>query len=296
MPTAREMIQTTLTRYLLTGFQEKRTRLTTSVDADDTTWTCDFPGLADGHRLSCELEDVHTWTAGTDAKSAVVERGQYGSTAASHSAGAIVYIRPHFSWNDVLGAMNDELRSLSSPANGLFRIRTVTSLVYNPSQQGYDLTGVSDILDVHAIHADTPDSTQAWPEVRSWRFRRNAAVGDFPSGYSITMLEDPPYPGQPMRVEYKAPFGTLSALTDDLTTATGLRAEAQDIVEMGAALRLLAGRPIKRSFTENQGDSRRADEVSTSDVGLAPARLAQVYRQRINEEASRLQQEYPHRG
>lgn len=293
MPTARELIETVLARYLLAGQREQINRLTTTLDASTTSVVFDFDleSIAAGAKVAIELENMHVWSAVPATKTATVQRGHFGSTAATHTAGAIAYVNPKFSWFDVLNAINDELRSLS--ARGLFRVRTV-DLTYNPSVQGYDLTSVTDLLSVYAVTADTPGPDNSWPAVNAFEVRRNASTGDFASGLGL-IVYDAPYPGRTMRVQYRAPFGTLTTLAADLVTDAGLRAEARDIVEMGAALRLAAPRAIKRTFTEHQGDTRRAEEVSTTDALQAPGRLAAMHEQRINEEAMRLRQEYPER-
>lgn len=289
MPTTRELIGGVL-GHLETGQRPQVNKLASAVTAGDTSLTLSFDltGIAEGSVLGIELEEVHVWAVNTSTKVASpVERGWNSSTAAAHAINSLVFVNPKFSWYRILRAINDELRSLSS--QGLFRMKTVDR-TYSATVQGYDLA--ADFLSMYQVNADTPGPDKSWPTLDSWKVVRNASPSEFSSGFGL-ILYDAAHPGQGLRIQYKAAFSALSSLSDDLTTVSGLRAEAADIVEMGAALRLAAGRPIKRSSTENQGDTRRAEEVSTTDVLQAPGRLSALYKERVSQERARLMQEYP---
>jgi hypothetical protein len=94
-------------------------------------------------------------------------------------------------------------------------------------------------------------------------------------------------------VRYKAPFVRATAESSDLTTNCFLPTTCDDIVEMGVVLRLMAGREIKRNFTESQGDTRRADEVPAGAVLGSVANIQRLRRERVIAEAARLKAQYP---
>jgi hypothetical protein len=75
--------------------------------------------------------------------------------------------------------------------------------------------------------------------------------------------------------------------------ATGIPSSAWDIPPIGAAISLMAGREIKRSFTESQGDSRRAAEVTAGTSTTSVRALIALRQQRITAEKQRLDGFYP---
>jgi hypothetical protein len=64
---------------------------------------------------------------------------------------------------------------------------------------------------------------------------------------------------------------------------------------LGAQIRLMAGREVKRNFTESQGDTRRGDKVPAGAVGNSINNLLRLRRDRITAEAARLNRQYPTR-
>ena len=67
-----------------------------------------------------------------------VLRGYGGSTAAAHTANDIVRVSPKFPTHRIVSSINDDLADISSPAHGMFQIRT-TTFTYNGGVAGYDL-------------------------------------------------------------------------------------------------------------------------------------------------------------
>ena len=55
----------------------------------------------------------------------------------------------------------------------------------------------------------------------------------------------------------------------------------------------MAGREIKRDFTESQGDTRRAGEVPAGAVAASSRNLQILRQQRITSEAAKLEAIYP---
>jgi hypothetical protein len=79
-----------------------------------------------------------------------------------------------------------------------------------------------------------------------------------------------------------------------VVATTGLQSTAHDIPVLGAAYRLMMFRELKRSFTEAQGEPRRAAEVPVGS-SLTALRGIQAFRQsRIDAERERLNKTYKH--
>jgi hypothetical protein len=279
---------------LMTSQREPINTLAATIDADDTTVTFTNPvNFHDGIRLSIDLEDMHVVDVAQSGTSATVIRGVDGSTAAAHTAGVIAHINPVWTnWQISLG-VNDELHALSSPTNGLFRIRTV-DFDYQPAVAGYNLASLEDYLDIWRVRYDTPGPTNDWPVIpRSmWRVDRAADTTDFASGTAL-ILSAGGFPGQKVRVSYKATFDTLTAVADDVETVSGLHAQAHDILSLGAALRLLSGTEAQRAYTTTQADTRYASEVPPRTATGALIPLIEQRQERIAEEQARLARQYP---
>lgn len=294
MTTTAELITDTQQHLLSPTTREERNRLDGNILANATSLTFEFAptgvGIKAGAMLEIDLELFHVWSVAGQV--VTVTGGQLGSTPAAHSDNADIIVNPRFPKYRVLRALNDDLAALSSPKHGLFRVMT-TEFTYSPAVQGYDLPATA--LDVIDVTTDTPGADNTHPRIRDYRFVTDANVADFTTGRGI-VLYDPGYSGRLVRVRYKAAFGSLATLADNVETTTGLPASAHRIPPLGAAVLLMAGREVKRNFTESQPDARRADEVPPGAVLGSARALRDRYETFIREEAARLAQQYPVRS
>lgn len=293
MTTFAEVIHRTRSR-LMTTQREPINQLAATITSSDTTVTfSNQVNFHDGVRLSIGLEDLHVVSVASSGTSATVIRGVDGSTAAAHTAGDIVHINPVWTNYQISLGVNDELNSLSAPTNGLFRIRSV-DFDYDPSVAGYNLASLEDYLDIWRVRYDTPGPTNDWPVIpRSmWRVDRAADTTDFASGTAL-ILHQGGFPGQTVRVSYKASFDTLSTVADDVEAVSGLHAQAHDILSIGGALRLLSGLEAQRAYTTTQPDTRYAAEVPPRSATTALIPLVEQREERIREEQARLARAYP---
>lgn len=294
--TASDLIEQTR-GHLFTGQPDELNRLSADIADVDTVIPLAFTpaGIAKGTIISVGLEQVYVFVVDTNGLQITdCVRGFNGTVKAAHTSGDIVTVKPKFPAARILQAINDDLADLSSPANGLHQIKTV-DLTYNPTVSGYDMTDVTDILDIAEVRYRLPGPQLSWPTIDSYALLRDmpttGTFGDFASGFAIVVYEGA-QPGYPIRVRYRAPFVALSALTDVVTTVTGLPATALDLPPLGAAIRLTAGREVKRNFSEAQGEPRRAEEVpAQAEMGAVRA-LQQVRQSRIMAEYARLVRAY----
>jgi hypothetical protein len=296
VPTLADLIADTK-RHLQSLQREPMNRLGAAATATDTTLTLEFDATQaqPGAHLQVGLELVYVWSVDQGSKVATVQRGQLGSTAAAHDAKAVVTVNPKFPDFAILKALNDDLLDLSSPANGLYAVRTA-DLTFSSGSAGYDFpaTNLMEVLEIRYRVGQAAGYRQ-WPLITNYELSRNADLTDFPSGNALFLAEGGAH-GQPLRVVYKSSFSPLSALSDDVEVVAGLPTEMQDIPPLGAAMRLIAPREVKRNFTEAQGESRRAGEVPPGAVLNSLRGLAAVRQERIVHEAGRLYQKHPERG
>ena len=292
MATANDLIEETK-RHLFSGQNEELNRLSGAVTSNATSMlmTYDLGGIQRGATIAIDLEEIQVWEANGKTAS-VVQRGVNGTTAAAHADLATVTVKPKFSAFRILTAINHDLRDLSSPDNGLYQIKTIT-LTYSPVIQGYDLTATAgDVLGIQEVRFETVGPEKSWPRIDSYALRRNMSTADFPSGTALVLYEGG-FPGQDIRVSYKAPFVSLAATTDDVFVVSGLPVSAVDLPPLGAAMRLVAPRDVKRSFSEHQGEPRRAEEVPPGSAASAMRGIMMLRQQRINAERARLTALHP---
>jgi hypothetical protein len=114
---------------------------------------------------------------------------------------------------------------------------------------------------------------------------------DFGSGLAL-QFDQGVRPGD-VRVTYRSPFTRVTAETEGIQLNAGFPESAEDLLVIGAQIRLVSPREVKRNFTESQGDTRRADEVTAGAVSGSITILIRMRRDRITAEAAKLARQYP---
>ena len=289
MTTAATVIDRTL-RQLLSGTVESRNKLATSIDASATSVVVSYnlDGLRAGQVCEIDSEIMYIWETDPVAKTLTVQRGFNGTTAAAHTSGAIITVSPRFPRAQILEAINDELADLSSPLHGLFQVKTM-NLDYNGSDTMVNLTGVTSIIDL--LNVSVRYMVDDYPVARKVRLVRDMPTDDFASGFALR-FDQGVFPGR-LRIVYKAAYTSASTEATDINSTCGVQESVTDIVALGAQIRLMSPREIKRNFTESQGDTRRSDEVQAGAVSGSIASLIRLRRDRIQSEAARLMRAYP---
>lgn len=278
-------------RLLFTGGTEERNRLSAAITSTQETATFTYPlgSINRGGKLSIALEDIYVWDKVN--LTATIQRGQFGSTAAAHVINSVVHVNPKFSNWEIFNAINDEINTLSSPANGLFYVAT-TTIEYNPNIQGYSYED-ENLIDIYDVQYETTGPSLAWYQSADYELARNMGA-EFAAGSAIFIRDA--YPNQSVIVKGKFAFLPMQVDMNYDIANTKVPANMQDILAIGAAYRLTAPREIRRNFNEVQGDTRRSEEVPPG-ANLGGAReLGRLRQARINEEASRLSAQYPARS
>ena len=277
-------------RQLLSGTVEERNKLASTINdsATSVVLSYDLGGFRAGSVFELESELLYVWEANTATKTLTVERGYAGTTAASHTAGVLATLNPRFPRQQMLDALNAELDDYSSTANGLFKV-TSTTLTYNGSDRQINLTSATNVLEL--IDVRLRYTSDDYPVIRGVRLQRDLPTSDFASGIAIVFDES--VMAGSLRVRYKSPFTRATSESSDLTTFCGLPATCDDLVELGVIIRMMAGREIKRNFSESQSDTRRPEEVPPDAVAKSFGNIVALRRNRIHAEASRLKAQYP---
>lgn len=278
---------------LLAGQAPETNRLSGSIGTTDTSITLKYsPGSAQarGAIISIDLEEMKVWE--WSGNTLTVERAVNGTTAASHTDLTEVEIAPRFSRFRITRALNQELDSLSSAANGLFWVDSF-DITYNPAIIGYDLAGKtpSQVIAVQELRFKIAGPSAYWPPILHWDISRNMATTEFASGMAI-FVNDGAYPGLPIHVRLREKFPHLSNLTDDVQTVTNLPSSANDLPPLGAAIRLSAPREIRRNFVESNSDPMMLQNIPPGAVLKSYQGLQMLRSQRIYEEAMGLLKQY----
>lgn len=251
-------------------------RLNGALTLADTSLVYEFANNAPvaGGRVSVDMQDFHVWSNDPATKTATIQTIAGGD--ATHADKALVRVNATYTPFEIGQAINDELDSL--PGEGLFSFDTV-EVTFSPSRAGYDLTGVTAFEGGHRVSWLSTSSSGRWIPVdrRLWSIEPAHDTDDFASGYAL-MLRDPNIEsGARVRVLYRKPFTALNLTTTGLAESVETISTADSwvvpILSAGAAVRLTLGESVARADLSAQGDTRRADEVSTSDARLAPTPL-----------------------
>lgn len=288
MTTAGHLIDRVVSE-LLAGTVEERNKVAGSLDASQTTVTFQYGlgGLREQTVFEIGQEQFYIWSSNASSKTVEVERGFNGTSPSTHSANAVALVNPRFPRHRVMDQLNSELIDLSSPLNGLFQMKTV-DLSYNGSDRMINMTGVGDMIDLYDVRYRYLNDD--YPVIRSVRLLRDMPTGDFASGYALA-FDDYLRSGS-LRVSYKAPYSLFTSESSTVASVGGSDT-LDDLLVIGAQMRMIAGREVKRNFTESQGDTRRAEEVPAGAVLNSMVGLQRLRRDRIQAEAARLNRQYP---
>lgn len=296
MTNAQDWIDATRER-LMSGHQEQLNRLATAYVAGSGTLSFEFgmSGIRAGSVLSIGTSTFYVWEINANLKTATVQAGWDNTTDQDLPLGSIVRVAPRFTDAQILRALNDDLNDLCSPSNGLFQVATA-ELTYDTSLTGYDLSTAYNIISPIELRVEGDNNYKDWPRIPSHKYRilKGAPTGDegFASGMALFLYDSTFSNGDRVHLTYKKGFGTLSGSYAS-KAATGLPKTAWDLPPLGAAISLMAGRDIKRTFIESQGDPRRAAEVAPGTSIDSVKGLQRLRMQRIEAEKQRLDAFYP---
>jgi hypothetical protein len=289
MSTVGTVVDRTL-RQLMSGTVEERNKTVGALTATSTSvvFQYELSGLRQGGVIQIDNELMYVWETSPGSKTATVERGWNGTTAAAHAVGAVAIVDPKFPRAQVLEAINAEIDDLSSPMNGLYQIKSL-ELNYNGTWNMINLPTTDKIIDL--VSVTVRYIATDYPKITRCRLIRDLPNDDFSAGYAIRFDEQ--VRAGRMIVVYKAPFTNVTTEAQNLQNIAGFPTTAEDILMMGAQIRLVSPREVKRNFTESQGDTRRADEVPTGSVSSSINNIIRMRRDRITAEAARLARQYP---
>lgn len=276
---------------LYSGYQDEMNQCAGALSAASGTVNVNLAydpvGISRGAVVAIDLEEMYVWS--TNVRTLSVQRGFNGTTPAAHADGSLIQVKPKFSTFRVFTTINNELRNLSSPEVGLFQMLKVV-LAYSPVLHGYDFPG--EVTSIYDLRYTDIGPTKERRRIQNWGFVRDSPIAEFASGQALQVYEAGA-PGKPITVQYRAPFTLLTTLADDVAL-TGLPVTAYDIPPLGAVMRLVPPRDVRRTFTDAQAGARRMDEVPPGASSQSVSGVDKLYNGRVEAELSRLLAKYPY--
>jgi hypothetical protein len=216
-------------------------------------------------------------------------RGYLGTTAATHAVDSKVTISPVFPRNSVKKAINDTVRSTGS---SMFAVKSMT-FTYEAPVTTYNIYDGYVISNVLSIMWQSVGPSEEWIPVRRWSWDSKADATAFDANAQTITIGDYITPGRTVKVIYATDAEAFTSNSQDFATQTGLPESCKDVIILGAAYRLLTyldpARAAQVSPQADETDSKRPFGASNT----ATKQLYALYTQRLKEETSRQQNQYP---
>lgn len=219
-------------------------------------------------------------------------RGVEGTTAAPHSAGALVTDDPRFPRERIKEAINDTI-------NGVYPDLWVFGQYEFPYVAArYEYPVPVDVDDVYKVTSNTIGPSAIWYPMTNWRFNPMASttagqVKPTPTPTGKTIMVDlgnnRTVPGRNIRVSYTKAPNILVNNDDDFTTTTGFPERYIDMIVYGACWRVLPSYEAGRLQQQAIEATERAELVPTSAASNATQFFLALYTKRLTEERTRLQ-------
>jgi hypothetical protein len=217
-------------------------------------------------------------------------RGYLGTDAALHAADVKVTISPIFPRYVIRKAINDTIRAMGA---SLLAIKQ-TTFPFDAAVNTYEFENLK-IENILTMAWQDTGPSKEWIRIRRWNFDPFADVTTWGANSQTVSIYDFITPGRTVKVMYATPPTPMENITDVFTTTTGYSESARDIVILGASYRLLAyldpARAGQISPQADETDGKRPYGASAS----ATKQLFALYSQRLNEEVSAIQGQYPPR-
>ena len=242
-----------------------------------------------------EINEELMWVTSFDrisntATIAPYGRGYLGTEAATHPIDSKITISPIFPRYVIKKAINDTIRAMGTQ----LMVVKQTTLVWNAAVNTYDL-GNLNIDSILTVMWQDIGPTQEWIRVSRYDFDPLAETATWGAGSQTISIYDYITPGRTVKIMYVTQPQAFTSNEQQFTSQTGYPEAARDVVVLGAAYRLLAYLdPARASQISPQADEIDAKRPFGS-ANTAVRQLYSLYQQRLREEISAFQGQYPPR-
>ena len=259
--------------------------------AGDTTLYLDMDvsGITQGMMLSGDLNVWFVRGIDTASNSVQVIPGYDNSPKKNMAVGDFIFIKPRVTDWFMFETLNQEILRLSTPEHGLYQIKSWTANV-DPTWQTYEIPqeSLDQMVGLLRVRYRAPGTPDVWYDIPERGYKLQVNDG---TSY-VRLLRSIPS-GTQIQFNYKATFNQAENLDDDATAVCGLAPTMVDIPTLGVLGTLLRTTESRRNQVQQQGDARRASEV-TGGYNLQLAnQIERDHQMRIWEEYARLTQRNP---
>lgn len=292
MPTLEDMIEETISTLHghAADFPSTAT-LSGGITSSSASLTLDFGGVPWAGRPNglVEVDDelilVSSYNDATGT--AIVPpwgRGQRGTVAASHSANAMVTLRPRYPRAHVKRTLNSVIRESCPP---LYRAQNLSVIQTGAIVEiGYPLpTNLIRVLRVEAT-----DSLLSL-DFANRRIVRHYEVRSVAGQQLLEIPKGEVY--QDVLVTVATTPDNLVNPTDDFATVTGLPESAAGMVVFGAIARLILGPELAKQQASTVEASARGDKIQMGSATTVSRYYQALYTQRLQYVQDQLTQLYP---
>lgn len=211
-------------------------------------------------------------------------RGYQGSVAAAHSVNAPVIGSPLVPRVEIQLAIRE---TLAQTYPTLYQVKS-TTFTFTPTQMTYELP--EDVDEILTVEWELTGPTNLWHPILEWDLVEKSQEA---TGKAIT-LREAAEAGRSVQVVYTATFGEL-ADSDATLESVGFPSTGIDVLRYGAAQRLIRGMDLARLQMRTVENASRAQYVAPGDANKVANNYFALYQQRLFEERTRLQHQYPAR-
>jgi hypothetical protein len=250
--------------------------------------------VADAGSLSrglVEVGDELMWVDSFDRTNSTATLSPYGrgfrsTRKAPHKAGDRVTVSPSFPRDIIRKQLNNAVTGVFPDIFGVF----YTTFQFISSKNTYELPSEAD--EVLAVSWQTVGPTQEWLPVRQYSMNKNAFVGAFNTGKTITVF-DGIVPGRTVHVVYSRQPQELLLPSDDFESVTKLPPYAKEAVILGAAYRLVSFMDSSRLPGESAEIDQIDQQTPIGSGGTVTRALYALYQQRLSVASQRQQEDFP---
>ena len=290
MPNFSDLVDETL--IALSGYTQRQDQSTfLTADMTDTQLTMTVSDAAVLSKGLVEVGDELMWVENFDRATNVATIAPYGrgfrsTQKAPHSIGDRVTISPSFPKDVIRKQLNNAVTGVFPDLFGVF----YTTFSFISSQNTYRLPSEAD--EILQVTWQTTGPTQEWLPVRQYSINKNAFVGTFNTGKSLSVY-DGIVPGRTVHVVYTRRPQEMFLPSDDFETVTFLPGYAKEPVVLGAAYRVAGYLDVSRL----PGQTAEVDQIDQASPigsgGTVTRALFQLYQQRLTVASKRQQEEFP---
>ena len=217
-------------------------------------------------------------------------RGYLGADASTAAVDTKVTISPIFPRYVVKKAINDTIRAVGTQ----LMVVKQTTFTFNAAISTYDLSNL-DIQSILTVMWQSVGPSLEWIRVNRYDFDPFAESTYWGGDSQTITIRDHITPGRTVKIMYVTQPEVFSSNSQTFTTQTGYPESVRDVIIVGAAYRLLAYLdPARASQISPQADEIDAKRPFGSSNN-ATRQLFALYQQRLREEISAFQGQYPPR-